>query len=230
MSDQEKIPRTGTARGMGPAGHRQRLRERFCRAGLTGLQDYEAVELLLSYAIPRRDVKPLAKELLRDFGSIEGLMDAPMHRLLDEHGMGMNSALLIRLIRELCAKYLEQRVRDADVLNSIERAEEFARMKLGGCQNETLMTMFLNSHNRLISYELTPGTVNRASVYVRELAKRAVLGNATGVILAHNHPSGICLPSQEDMKLTENIRQALATFGITLFCHLIVTPSECRRI
>ena len=216
--------------GADTAGHRQRLRERFCRAGLSGLQDYEAVELLLSYAIPRRDVKPLAKQLLRDFGSIEGLMDAPTYRLIDENGMGMNSALLIRLIRELCSKYLEQRVRNADVINSFERAEEFVRMKLGGCQNETLMTMFLNSHNRLISYELTPGTVNRAAVYVRELAKRAVLGNATGVILAHNHPSGICLPSQEDMKLTESIRQALATFGITLFCHLIVTPSECRRI
>ena len=230
MNEQDKKTRPDTSRDVGPAGHRQRLRERFCRAGLTGLQDYEAIELLLSYAIPRRDVKPLAKELLRDFGSIEGLMDAPMHNLLDEHGMGMNSALLIRLIRELCSKYLEQRVRNADVINSFERAEEFVRMKLGGCQNETLMTIFLNSHNRLISYELTPGTVNHAAVYVRELAKRAVLGNATGVILAHNHPSGVCLPSQEDMKLTESIRQALATFGITLFCHLIVTPSECRRI
>ena len=230
MSDRNKNAGIGASPTAGPAGHRQRLRERFCRAGLTGLQDYEAIELLLSYAIPRRDVKPLAKELLRAFGSIEGLMDAPMHELLDEHGMGMSSALLIRLIRELCAKYLEQRVREADVINSFERAEEFARMKLGGCQNETLMTMFLNSHNRLISYELTPGTVNHAAVYIRELAKRAVLGNATGVILAHNHPSGVCLPSQEDIKLTDSIRQALATFGITLFCHLIVTPSECRRI
>lgn len=230
MSDQDKSTPVGAPRNLGPAGHRQRLRERFCRSGLNGLQDYEAVELVLSYAIPRRDVKPLAKELLRDFGSIEGLMDAPMHRLLDEHGMGTNSALLIRLIREMCTKYLEQRIKESDVLNSLDRAEDFVRMKLGGCQNETLMTIFLNSHNRLISYELTPGTVDHASVYVRELAKRAVLGNATGVILAHNHPSGVCIPSHEDMKLTDSVRQALATFGVTLYCHLIVTPSECRRI
>ena len=230
MSDRDEKLRSAAPQKNDAAGHRRRLRERFSRAGLSGLQDYEAVELVLSYAIPRRDVKPLAKALLRDFGSLEGLMDAPVHRLTDEHGMGMNSALLIRLIREMCSAYLEQRIRKNDVLNSFERAEDFVRMKLGGCQSETLMTIFLNSHNHIISYELTPGTVNHAAVYVRELAKRAVLVNATGVVLAHNHPSGICIPSREDVRLTENIRQALATFGITLFCHLVVTPSECRRI
>lgn len=224
MNDQNKKPSSDTA------GHRQRLRERFCRTGLNGLQDYEAVELLLSYAIPRRDVKPLAKQLLRDFGSLEDLMDAPVHRLIDENGMGMNSALLIKLVREMCSKYLEQRTKKQDVISAMDDAENFVRMKLGGCQRETLMTIFLNSHHRIISYDITPGTVDHAAVYIRELTKRAVVGNATGVILAHNHPSGICIPSHEDMELTDRIRQALATFGITLFCHLIVTPSECRRI
>ena len=230
MNDQDNNSRPAAPRPPDASGHRKRLRERFCRAGLNGLQDYEAVELLLSYAIPRRDVKPLAKQLLRDFGSLAGLMDAPMHRLIDEHGMGLSSALLIRLTREMCVQYLEQRARKADVLNSLERAEDFVRMKLGGCQNETLMTIFLNSHHRIISYELTAGTVDRAAIYIRELAKRAVLANATGVILAHNHPSGICIPSPDDLQLTDDIRQALATFGIKLFCHLIVTPCECRRI
>lgn len=224
MNDLNRKPNADTA------GHRRRLRERFCRAGLGGLQDYEAVELLLSYAIPRRDVKPLAKELLRDFGSIEGLMDAPTHWLIDENGMGMNSALLIKLIREMCAKYLEQRAKKADVLNDMKDIEDFARMKLGGCQCETLMTVFVNSHRHIISYELTPGTVNHASVYIRELAKRAVIGNATGVILAHNHPSGVCIPSRDDIMLTDSISQALETFGIKLLCHMIVTPSECRHI
>ena len=224
MNDHDKKP------GADSVGHRQRLRERFCRAGLTGLQEYEAVELLLTYAIPRRDVKPLAKELLRDFGSIEGLMDAPMHRLIDENGMGMNSALLFKLIRDLCTKYLEQRVKNKDVLADMKAVEDFVRMKLGGCQCETLMTIFLNSHRHIICYGLTTGTVDRATVYIRELARQAVVGNATGVILAHNHPSGICIPSHEDMKLTDSIRQALETFDIKLFCHLIVTPAECRCI
>ena len=214
----------------GGDGHRRRLRERFSRAGLDGLQDYEAVELLLSYAIPRRDVKPLAKALLLDFGSLEGLMDAPMSRLIDQHGMGPSSALLIRLMKEMCAKYLEQRARAADQLQSPRQTEEFVRMKLGGGSRETLMTIFLNAHNRIIGYDLSPGTVNHASIYVRELAKRALLCNATAVILAHNHPSGICMPSPEDLKLTRAVKEALATFGITLFDHLIVTPSACRRI
>ena len=175
-------------------------------------------------------VKPLAKELLRDFGSLEALMDAPLSKLIDEHGMGPSSALLIRLVKEMCSKYLEQRARASDVLMTPRQAEDFVRMKIGGGQRETLMTIFLNAHNHIICYDLNPGTVNHASIYVRELAKHAVLCNATGVIIAHNHPSGVCTPSPEDTRLTIAIRTALETFGIKLFDHLIVTPSACQRL
>ena len=212
------------------AGHRQRLRERFCRSGLDGMQDYEAIELLLSYAIPRRDVKPLAKTLLREYGSIAGLMDAPIYSLVDKHGLGNSSAVLIRLVREICSAYLEQRARDADLMDSTRDAEDFMRMKLGGRPQETLMTIFINSRNRIIGYDLESGTVDQTVVYVRELARRAVLCNATGVILAHNHPSGLCVPSPEDLRMTEAVRTALETFGIKLLGHFLVTPSECRRI
>lgn len=212
------------------AGHRQRLRERFCRAGLIGLQDYEAVELLLSYAIPRRDVKPLAKELLCEFGSVGALLDATTEQLVNKHGMGMASALLIRLIKEMCTAYLEQKARDTDVLDSHMRVEHFLRMKLGGCQTETLMAIFLNIHRHIICYELSPGTVNHVSIYVRELVKSAVLCNATGIILAHNHPGRICLPSPDDIRLTQNVREALTPLGIKLIGHLIVSPYECRHI
>ena len=212
------------------AGHRQRLRERFARNGLNGLQEYEAVELLLSYAIMRRDVKPLAKALLRRYGSVESLLDAPAAELIGQYGMGQSSALLIRLVRELCVQYLEQRARGVNVLDDPGSIEEFVRMKLGGSSRETLMTIFLNARSRIIGYELTPGTVDHASVYLRELAKRALLCNATMVVLAHNHPSGICLPSPEDVKLTASVRSALAVFGIRLVDHLIVTPIECRSI
>jgi len=212
------------------AGHRQRLRERFARNGLDGLQEYEAVELLLSYAIMRRDVKPLAKALLRQYGSVEKLLDAPAAELVDQHGMGQSSALLIRLVRELCAKYLEQRARNVNVLEDPGSIEDFARMKLGGSSRETLMTIYLNARSHIIGYDLTPGTVNRAAIYLRELAKQALLCNATAVVLAHNHPSGICLPSPEDVRLTVSVRTALATFGIRLVDHLIVTPAECRHL
>ena len=212
------------------AGHRQRLRERFARNGLDGLQEYEAVELLLSYAIMRRDVKPLAKALLRQYGSVEKLLDAPAAELVGQYGMGQSSALLIRLVRELCARYLEQRARGTNVLEDPGSIEDFARMKLGASSRETLMTIYLNARSHIIGYDLTPGTVDRASIYPRELVKQALLCNATMVVLAHNHPSGICLPSPEDVRLTAGIRAALATFGIRLIDHLIVTPVECRHL
>ena len=212
------------------AGHRQRLRERFARNGLDGLQEYEAVELLLSYAIMRRDVKPLAKALLRQYGSVEKLLDAPAAELMGRHGMGQSSAVLIRLIRELCARYLEQRARAVNVLEDPGSIEDFARMKLGGSSRETLMTIYLNARSHIIGYDLTPGTVDHASIYLRELAKKALLCNAVAVVLAHNHPSGICLPSPEDLRLTASVRAALATFGIRLVDHLIVSPAECRHL
>ena len=212
------------------AGHRQRLRERFARNGLNGLQEYEAVELLLSYAIMRRDVKPLAKALLRRYGSVEKLLDAPAAELVGEYGMGQSSALLFRLVRELCDKYLEQRARGVNVLEDPGSIEDFARMKLGGSSRETLMTIYLNARSHIIGYELTPGTVDHAAIYIRELVKQALLCNAVMVVLAHNHPSGICLPSPEDARLTVSVRTALATFGIRLVDHLIVTPIECRHL
>jgi len=137
---------------------------------------------------------------------------------------------LIRLVRELCAKYLEQRARGVNVLDDPGSIGDFARMKLGGSSRETLMTIYLNARSHIIGYDLTPGTVNRASIYLRELVKQALLCNATAVVLAHNHPSGICQPSPEDVRLTAGVRTALATFGIRLVDHLIVSPTECRHL
>ena len=212
------------------SGHRKRLRERFARSGLEGLQDYEAVELLLSYAVMRRDVKPLAKELIARYHDLPGLMDATVAELTLQYGMGASSALLIKLVRDLCSKYLEQRARKHNVLDNPVLVEEFARMKLGGASRETLMTIFLNSHYHIISYELTPGTVDRAAIYLREVVRQALLCNAVAVVLAHNHPSGVCLPSPDDVKFTKALRDALQAMGITLLDHLVVTPLECRHI
>ena len=166
-------------------GHRQRLRERFLRAGLDGLLDYEAIELLLTYAVPRRDMKPLAKELLEAYGSIEKLLDATPADLLDRHGVGASGATLILLLRQLCAKYLEQKARNVDLIDSIEKAENFARMKIGGGRKETFMVMYLNSRNQLIEHQQFSGTVDRAAVYPREIAEFCLRVGATAVILIH---------------------------------------------
>jgi len=206
-------------------GHRQRLRERFLRAGLDGLQDYEALELLLTYAIPRRDVKPLAKDLLETYGSLEKLLDAVPAELLDNHGVGPTAATLVLLIKALCAKYLEQKARDVDVLDSTAKVVNFLRMKLGGGKKETFMVLFLNSWNHLLEFQTFAGTVDRAAVYPREVAEKCLLVRATSVIIAHNHPSGICMPSEGDLATTRRIQEALATIDVRLVDHIIVTPT-----
>ncbi|MDR0931432.1 MAG: DNA repair protein RadC [Victivallales bacterium] len=211
-------------------GHRLRLRERFLRAGLDGLQDYEAIELLLMFGIPRRDVKPLAKELLEAYGSLEKLLDATPADLLDKHGMGASSATLIVLIRELCAKYLEQKVRNVDVCDSPAATERFLRMKLGGGRKETFMVIFLNSQNHVLEFQIFPGTVDRAAIYPREIAEKCLRVGASVVIIAHNHPSGVCVPSDSDLLTTRRILAALKTINVTLLDHLIVTPSVCLSL
>lgn len=212
------------------AGHRRRLRERFLRAGLVGLQDYEALELLLMFAIPRRDVKPLAKLLLERYGSVEKVLDAPPAEQLEIDGIGPHAATLIVLLKQLCTEYLEQKARSVDVLDSTGRVVDFLRMKLGGGRKETFMVLFLNTQNHLITYETYPGTVDRAPVYAREIAERALLARASGVIAAHNHPSGVCDPSPDDIRLTRSLAAALSPLGISLFDHIIVTPTAYRSL
>ncbi|MDD3885435.1 MAG: DNA repair protein RadC [Victivallaceae bacterium] len=212
------------------AGHRARLRERFMRAGLEALNDYEALELLLTYAIQRRDVKPAAKRLLEDFGTVERVLDASPAELLQVPGLGGSSVAAILLIRQLCTKYLEQKSRDFDLLDSPEKAVNYLRMKLGGGKLETFMVLFLNSQNHLITSLSWPGTVDRAVIYPRNVLKAALLCNATGVIAAHNHPSGVCEPSPEDIQLTVRLKQALNEVNVTLHDHLIVTPSTWKSL
>ena len=213
------------------AGHRSRLRGRFLAHGLESLQDYEAIELLLTYAIARRDVKPIAKEMLAKFGSVDRLLDATPEELLSVNGMGPASAALCQLVRELCAKYLEQKLVKRDLLlDTPRRVIDFCRMKLAGGKKETMLLLYLNSHNMLIDYQSIAGTVDRAAVYSREIVEKALLLHASGVIAAHNHPSGICDPSAEDVALTRNLMRALESVGITLYDHLVVTRNAAYSI
>lgn len=212
------------------AGHRQRLRERFLRAGLNGLQDYEALELLLTFAIPRQNVKPIAKQLLEKFGSVEKVLDAAPSDLLEIPGLGPAAVTLVVLLKQLCACYLEQKARAVDVLDSPQKLVNFLRMKLGGGKKETFMILFLDAQNQLINYQSIQGTVDRAAVYAREVAERALLSRASCVVAAHNHPSGICQPSMEDIQLTRRLHAALELLGIRLIDHFIITPTAHRSI
>lgn len=206
-------------------GHRQRLRSRFARCGLVGFQDYEIVELLLTYAIPRKDVKPLAKLLTERFHNISGLLNASANDLLSVPGVGIQTAILFRLMREMMTKALEDNLRSAAVFNSRQDICDFLRMKIGGSPKETLVVFYLNSGRRMIEYDLYHGTVDHTNVYAREIAERALLTHACGVILAHNHPSGNPRPSPDDLVMTAGLRRTLAQLDITLFDHVIVTPT-----
>ncbi len=208
------------------AGHRARLRRRFLSQGLGALHEHEALELLLTFAIPRRDVKGLAKELILKFGSFAGVLDASEYDLSAFPGIGENAASLILLVKAAGALYLEQHLREAPLLNSLSACADFARMKLGTGAKESMLVLFMNRRYRLLDYCRIPGTVDRAAVYPREVLEGCLRHKATAVLLAHNHPSGVCTPSNEDLRLTLVIRDLLKGANIELVDHLLVTPFD----
>ena len=210
----------------GSGGHRQRLRSRFARSGLTGLQEYEIVELLLTYVIPRKDVKPLAKLLLEKFHNISGLLNASANDLLSMPGIGTQTALFFRLMHDMLTKSLEENIRKVPVVNSRKDICDFLRMKIGSSPKETLLVFYLDSGRHMIDYDIYQGTVDYTTVYAREIAERALLSHACGIILAHNHPSGNTKPSSDDLLLTIDLKKTLAHLGIKLIDHVIVTRSE----
>ncbi|RKY64161.1 MAG: hypothetical protein DRP99_02640 [Candidatus Latescibacterota bacterium] len=204
-------------------GHRRRLRERFRRAGAEGLHDYELLELLLTYAIPRKDVKPIAKDLIQRFGGLSGVLDAGWKELEEVPGMGPTSATLIRLVKELCGVYLAERMKHRDLLSSPQAAVDFARVKLAGLPYEAFMVIYLNTKNEVIDYEIVhEGTVDKAIIYPRRIVESALAHHAAGLILVHNHPSGHAEPSEEDKRLTRTIVEATRTMDIRVVDHIIV--------
>ena len=191
------------------AGHRDRLRQKYRKAGHDGMLDYEKLELLLTYAIARRDVKPIAKELLKKFGSISAVMNAPEKRLTEVPGVGENVALLIQLMKGLCSDYLYEQIKGREVLSSTEEVIRYARMKLAGLENEVFMVIYLNTQNEIIGDEImVEGTIDQLYIHPRQLLTRALDMSARGIILLHNHPSGSPMPSPADIQLTRAIKIA----------------------
>ena len=203
--------------------HRKRLRERFRKAGSEGLHDYERLELLLTYAIPRRDVKPVAKDLIRQFGSLSGVLDAGQRELEEVPGMGPISATLIRVVKELLGTYLSEKMMHRDLLTSPQAAVEFARVKLAERPHEAFMVLYLNTRNEVIEHEIVQeGTVDRAVIYPRRIIESALGHHATGLILVHNHPTGHPEPSEEDKRLTRLVAEAARTMDIRVVDHMVV--------
>ena len=211
----------------GSSGHRKRLRDKFLFGGGRSLYNYEKLELLLTYSIPRRDVKPLAKALLSKFESFRGLMNASLDEITEIPGISENSAALILLVKELCCDYLEEKIYEKPIIEHIDEVVNFARMKIGGYPKEIYMFMYLDSRNHLLNYDcMQPGTIDRSVVHSREVVERILKNKAASVIVIHNHPSRMCLPSEQDLMATCKLVKALNAIEIRLFDHIIVSDAD----
>lgn len=205
------------------SGHRDRLRERFERAGVEGVQDYELLELILFRAIPRKDVKPLAKDLLARFGGFAETVDAPVERLMEVKGVSRAVALEIKIVQAAALKLTRERVLRRAVIDNWNALLAYCRAAMADAQNEQFRVLFLDKKNNLIADEvLQEGTVDHTPVYPREVVKRALELGASAIILAHNHPSGDPTPSRADVDMTNQIARAAQALGIVVHDHIVV--------
>ncbi len=212
-------------------GHRERLRAKYLKAGHDGMLDYEKLELLLTFVIARRDVKPIAKEMMAKFGCISRILDASEEELMAVNGIGRSAFILLRLLKGLCSDYLYERIENKEIVESSEDVLKYAKMKLAGLKNEVFMVIYLNTRNEILGSEiLVEGTVDQLFIHPRQLMERALSMSARGIVLIHNHPSGTAKPSPADLALTSAIKVAADAMRIDVVDHLIVTHNACYSI
>ncbi len=205
------------------AGHRLRLRERFLKTGLAGFHDYEVVELLLTLGTPRSDCKGQAKEALKKFKSLKGVLEASPERLEEIKGLGPKNIFGLGLVREMAALYLKEKAKEKPLTASPRAVVDYLRQSMAGLRKEIFQVLYLNNANRVIEAEtLFAGTVDQAAIHPREVVKSALKRNASRLIFAHNHTAGTLKPSREDIEITTRLKDACATLGIEVLDHLII--------
>ena len=203
-------------------GHRERLRERLLEAGPAALPDYELLEFLLFAGIPRKDTKPLAKELIARFGSFAAVLAANREALSDA---GLKDAAIAALlgVREASSRFLRGEIADKPVISNWQALIDYCTARIGFAATEEFHLLFLDRKNALIRDERQqPGTVDHTPVYPREVVKRALELNASAIIMVHNHPSGDVTPSRADIEMTKQVREAAKAVGIALHDHLVI--------
>ena len=207
-------------------GHRARKKQQYLKAGLDHFADHEVLELLLFFAIPRRDTNETAHRLLERFGSLYGVFHAPMEELQKVEGVGEQAALLLTLVPKAAQRGFEDTAPD-QIISSVDSAGAFFRRLLQGERREVLYQVCLDAKGKVRSHKrLSAGTAAMAPVNVREVVENALHADASAVLLGHNHPSGVALPSAEDCQVTLQIQQALQTLGIRLADHIIVADND----
>ena len=226
----------GYARVMGEtpapdhAGHRSRLRARLL-GDAEGLADYELVEYLLALAIPRRDTKPLAKALLREFGSLAQLVGADPETLRRVDGMGDAAIAALKIVQATGLRMLKGEFRDKPLLSSWDALLDWLRADMGPIDIERVRVLYLNSRNMLVRDEVaSEGSLDQSAIYVREVVKRALDLGAAAIILVHNHPSGSPAPSRQDIAITRDIAEAAGKLGIIVHDHIIIGGADFRSL
>lgn len=209
------------------AGHRERLRERFMAAGGDALPDYEMLELVLFRALPRQDVKPLARVLIDSFGDFARVVSAPATRLAQIHGVGASVICELKIIEAAAQHLARGRVMNRPVIGSWDALLDYCHTVMAHRDTEQFRVLYLDRKNVLIADEAqAEGTVDHVPVYPREVVKRALELNASAILLVHNHPSGDPTPSQADLTMTQQIEQAAAALGLVLHDHLVIGKSR----
>lgn len=212
-------------------GHRERVRKKFLENGFNGLEDYEILELLLFYVIPRKDTKAIAKELIKKFKTLANVLKADTLELKTINGLGDVAITFLKMMGALPARIYKDELKNQKLIkddkNKISDKEvllSFLRNKIGYEDVEKFYVIYLSSSNEVIAFEeSSSGTLDRSSIYPREIYKRVIMENAKSIIIAHNHPSGNTCPSKCDIDITNEIAKGLKNFGALLLEHIIIT-------
>lgn len=208
-------------------GHRERVKELFLKTGLDSFSPHAVLEMLLYYAIPQKDTNPIAHELIRRFGSLSGVFDAPMEELLKVNGVGKSAAILLKMVPQLSRAYEENLDRGKKTICDYDEAGKLLVKKFIGRQNEVVMLMLLDSRERILYCDIvSEGNVTAANIYIKTVVRLAVRYDAVYAILAHNHPSGECLPSKQDLDTTRWVFRALETVDVRLIDHIVVGGND----
>lgn len=221
VSDETRIEKARA--GKDASGHRARLRKRLLEGGTDALADHEVVEYLLMTAIPRRDVKPLARSLIQRFGSLAGVLNADAKALAAHPGMGDSSAASLKIVALAARRMARQQIAEQPVLGSWDALIDYLTIDMAHLTVERVRVLFLNSHNRLIHDEhVGDGSIDEAAIHPREVIRRALDLGASALILVHNHPSGQAEPSRADIDITNRIAEAGRLLGIVVHDHVII--------
>ncbi len=208
-------------------GHRQRLKSRFLKQGLADFEDHNVLELLLFFAIPQGDTNETAHKLLKEFKTLSNVFDADISDIIKVSGVGEHTATLIKLIPELLSKYHNDKTKDIKLINSTKSAGEFFLPKFYGKKNEEVHAIALDDKRKIIKHEkLFEGTVNASQITIKKVMQFALSTNATGIVISHNHPTGVALPSGNDIKVTRKLKEALELMNIQLCDHIIVADED----